>query len=148
MPDKKECIVLIPVYKPLEVNDKIVIKQAVDMTPGIDKAFIMPQTFVIDKSFADFSNISVERLDDSFFANIREYNRLMLDVNFYRRFSEYKYMLIHQLDAFLFKPDLHYWCNKNYDYIGAPWLRPHKIKKAKFYLSVLNPHCSKKSNKS
>jgi hypothetical protein len=32
-------------------------------------------------------------------------------------------MLIYQLDAFVFKNDLDYWCNKKYDYIGAPWLR-------------------------
>ena len=32
-------------------------------------------------------------------------------------------MLIYQLDAFVFQDDLAYWCQQNYDYIGAPWLR-------------------------
>lgn len=137
MPDKKECIVLFPVYKPLEANDKIAITQAIEMTQGIDKAFIIPENFVIDESFAGFTDIPVERFQDCFFAGISGYNRLMLDVDFYKRFSDYKYMLIHQTDAFLFKPDLQYWCGKNYDYIGAPWLRPHKIKKAKLYAFVL-----------
>lgn len=138
MLDKKECIVLIPVYESLGVDDRITIKQAIDMTPGIDKAFIMPRSFIMDESFNDFENFRVERFHDDFFADIIGYNRLMLDADFYRCFSGYSYMLIHQLDVFLFKPDLQYWCSKNYDYIGAPWLRPHKIKKAKFYLSVAN----------
>jgi hypothetical protein len=30
-------------------------------------------------------------------------------------------MLIYQLDAWVFKDDLMKWCNKGYDYIGAPW---------------------------
>jgi hypothetical protein len=30
-------------------------------------------------------------------------------------------MLIYQLDAYVFKDELEYWCNKDYDYIGAPW---------------------------
>ncbi len=30
-------------------------------------------------------------------------------------------MLIYQTDAFVFKDELEYWCNKGFDYIGAPW---------------------------
>jgi|SRR5690554_1427810 len=137
MPDKKECIVLIPVYEPIKGSDRNTIKQAVAMTPGMDKAFIVPRSFTMDENFADFENFRVERFDDSFFANIRGYNRLMLDVNFYRRFNGYKYMLIHQLDVYLFKPDLLYWCSKDYDYIGAPWLKPLKLNKARFYSILL-----------
>ncbi|MCY1534375.1 hypothetical protein D9M68_697450 [compost metagenome] len=36
-------------------------------------------------------------------------------------------MLIHQTDVFLFKNELQQWCEKNYDYIGAPWFRPDKL---------------------
>lgn len=31
--------------------------------------------------------------------------------------------LIDQLDAFVFKDELDEWCNKGFDYIGAPWIR-------------------------
>lgn len=138
MIDKKECIVLIPIYKRLEFNDREALYRLLEMTSSIDKVFISPENFTMDDSFHGFEEVSVERFDDSFFADIIGYNRLMLDVNFYRRFRNYKYMLIHQLDVFLFKPELPYWCYKNYDYIGAPWLRPHKIKIAKFLLSIIH----------
>lgn len=137
MSNEKDCIIVIPVYKALGMNDKAVINQAMAMTPGIDKVFIMPQSFIPDNSFNDFTDLGVERFDDHFFAGILGYNRLMFSIDFYKRFSDYRFMLIHQTDAFLFKPDLQHWCDKNYDYIGAPWLRPHKLKLAKIYSFLL-----------
>ena len=137
MSENKECIVLFPVYKPLDADDKKALTQAIKMTPHIDKAFIMSDTFIVDESFDGFTMIPHERFNEIFFANMSGYNHLMLDTDFYNRFRDYKYILIHQTDAFLFKPDLLYWCNKNYDYIGAPWLNPYKTKKRKLYELVL-----------
>ncbi len=67
-------------------------------------------------------NLKIERFSSEYFDNISGYNKLMLDVNFYSRFYDFNYILIYQLDAWIFKDDLKKWCNKNYDYIGAPWL--------------------------
>ena len=47
---------------------------------------------------------------------------MMLDKRFYQRFADYQYMLIYQLDAWVFRDELDEWCNKGYDYIGAPWI--------------------------
>lgn len=57
-----------------------------------------------------------------FFESIEGYNNLMLSMEFYESFSEYQYILVYQLDAFVFSDKLGYFCNLNYDYIGAPWL--------------------------
>ena len=40
---------------------------------------------------------------------------------FYKLFNEYQFLLTYELDAFVFKDELLFWCNKGYDYIGAPW---------------------------
>ena len=48
-----------------------------------------------------------------------EYSNMCLNYEFYKMFSDYKYMLICQTDAYIFKDELLYWCNKGYDYIGA-----------------------------
>lgn len=45
----------------------------------------------------------------------------MREQAFYKSFKDYDYMLIYQLDAWVFKDELMEWCNKGYDYIGAPW---------------------------
>jgi hypothetical protein len=46
----------------------------------------------------------------------------MLSKHFYKQFAEYVYILIYQLDAYVFSDQLEFWCGKQYDYIGAPWL--------------------------
>lgn len=71
--------------------------------------------------------LHVERFDDHFFAGRAGYNRLMLSAEFYQRFADVEYVLIHQLDAFVFRDELAYWCKRGHDYIGAPWLPPHRL---------------------
>ncbi|MFI5158785.1 MAG: DUF5672 family protein, partial [Sphingobacteriales bacterium] len=61
--------------------------------------------------------------NDEYFKDIQGYNRLMLDSVFYKQLLNYKYILIHQLDAFVFKDELTEWCNRGINYIGAPWMR-------------------------
>ncbi len=65
--------------------------------------------------------LPVERFPAVCFSSIRDYNRLMLAAEFYERFSAYEYLLIHQMDAFVFRDELQEWCAKGFDYIGAPW---------------------------
>jgi hypothetical protein len=47
----------------------------------------------------------------------------MLSEIFYKSFTDYQYILIHQLDAFVFEDQLKLWISKDYDYIGAPWIK-------------------------
>lgn len=47
----------------------------------------------------------------------------MLSANLYQAFEAYEYILICQLDVFIFKDELSAWCAKGYDYIGAPWIK-------------------------
>ena len=68
--------------------------------------------------------MKVESFSDEYFASLRGYNKLVLDELFYMRFLKYQYMLIYQLDAFVFKDELLLWAEKGYDYIGAPWIPP------------------------
>jgi len=67
------------------------------------------------------TKVHAENFPDISFSNIGEYSRLLLSTSFYKRFSNYKYILIYQLDAFVFSDQLKYWCDMDYDYLGAPW---------------------------
>jgi hypothetical protein len=64
----------------------------------------------------------VKYFDKSFFKDINGYNQLMVSPAFYESLSAFKFLLIYQLDAFVFSDQLSEWCAKDYDYIGAPWL--------------------------
>ena len=61
-------------------------------------------------------------LENQNFESITSYNHLLLSVWFYELFNNYKYILIYQLDCFVFKDELTAWVNKGYSYIGAPWV--------------------------
>lgn len=62
-----------------------------------------------------------EFFDARYFKSVAGYNRLCLNPDLYVRFQDYRYMLIYQLDAWVFKDELLKWCQKAYDFIGAPW---------------------------
>jgi hypothetical protein len=63
------------------------------------------------------------RLDDRHFRTHRDYSRLLLGPELYRRFERYEFVLVHQLDCAVFSDDLPRWCGEGYDYVGAPWVR-------------------------
>lgn len=65
--------------------------------------------------------VTFKAFDVSYFSNIEGYNKLLLSSFFYQNFISYHYILIYQLDAWVFKDELKYWCQQGYDYIGAPW---------------------------
>lgn len=62
-----------------------------------------------------------EKFEDIFFESTATYSRLLLSQEFYSRFIHWEYILIHQLDSWVFRDELSLWCGKGYDYIGAPW---------------------------
>ncbi|MFA5985755.1 MAG: DUF5672 family protein [Parcubacteria group bacterium] len=63
----------------------------------------------------------IGRFSNEYFESVGKYNRLMMDSDFYKKYTDYDFMLVYQLDAYVFRDELAYWCKKNFDYIGAPW---------------------------
>lgn len=70
---------------------------------------------------ADYLNRfpKIQFFDASYFRSIKGYSELLTSVEFYSRFEEYEYILIYQLDAFVFSNRLQEFCEKGYSYIGA-----------------------------
>lgn len=66
-------------------------------------------------------HVPVKGFADENFQSVASYSRMMLSEEFYHRFESYEYMLIYQLDAFVFSDRLAEFCQMGYDYIGAPW---------------------------
>jgi hypothetical protein len=117
-------VVVIPFYKEhLNYDEYFSLDQCFKILSKHNIVAIKPQT--LDLSFITehyaFSNII--SFDDHYFESIDGYNELMLTPPLYHKFLAYEFMLIYQLDALVFSDQLSSWCDKNYDYIGAPWLR-------------------------
>ena len=115
--------IIIPIYKTHfgELEEKSFL-QCVKVLKNYEIILVQPEE--LDSSYItnDYKNIKVETFSKKYFASIEGYNELLLSASFYERFMDAEYMLIYQLDAFVFKDELTEWCEKGYDYIGAPWI--------------------------
>ncbi len=126
MREDQVCIV-IPIYKTkLGNNERISLNQCLSILGEFTIFVIKPASLCIDDLLSKHQQLNEESFPDHYFNGIYGYNSLMLSSSFYKRFESYKYMLIYQLDAFVFRNDLLFWCKKGYDYIGAPWTKKPK----------------------
>lgn len=117
--------VVIPVYKSiLTENELISLRQCCSILKNYPIVLVVPENFNTQNYDIEFDRLSIncikERFANIYFEDIAGYNSLMLSKSFYERFRSYSYILIHQLDAYVFRDELTEWCNKGYDYIGAP----------------------------
>ena len=145
---KRTVKVLIPIYKSFfgELEEKSFL-QCIKVLNNYEIVLVQPEG--LDNSYITekFNSIAVESFPKQYFNNIEGYNELLLSSLFYERFLDSEYILIYQLDAFVFKDELTEWCQKGYDYIGAPWIS--SIKKSiwsKFFNSIAKKFRSKEKN--
>ena len=122
MEKSNEVIVVIPVYRSMTFFERVSMMQCLRILGHYPIALFMGDTFCADE-FLALHPFRVERFKDDYFKSQKGYNALCLSDEFYERFSDYEYMLIYQLDAFVFSNQLMKFCLKGYDYIGAPLLR-------------------------
>lgn len=117
--------IVIPIYKDFESLD---IYEHVSLTQ-LERKFSQHDVFFITYPELDSTKYSLKfenkakviTFDKLFFESIAGYNRLLMQVAFYKAFSEYEYLLICQLDVFVFSDMLEHFTQLGYDYIGAPW---------------------------
>jgi hypothetical protein len=112
--------VVIPIYKSeLSSQEQASLKQCFEILGAHPLFFVVPESLDIEALDME-GDVTIVKFKNDFFKGITGYNRLLLSPVFYKAFRIFEYILIYQLDAFVFKDELKYWCNKNYDYIGAP----------------------------
>lgn len=120
------CIIVIPAYKKdLTKVEEASLRQCLKVLNKYDICFLAPKSL----DFSEYKKIldeyekpfRVEVFEDYNFKSVDNYSKLMLKKEVYKPFLNYDKMLIYQLDAWIFKDELEYWCNQPYDYIGAPW---------------------------
>lgn len=119
--------VVIPVYKQnLTDNEQIALAQVRRILKDYPIFFFMPES--LDINFP-VSQGCIIKTKDNAFGSKENYSRYMLSPDLYSRFAQFDYLLVYQLDAFVFYDKLKYYCNLGYDYIGAPnldgWFIPY-----------------------
>lgn len=122
------CVIVIPLYKIVPSNiEEASFKQCLKV---LKNHFISLVTYR-EMNLTYYTNIiqnydikyDIVYFEKEYFNSVQGYNQLCLSKDFYYAFTKFDYMLIYQLDAWVFKDELNYWCNQGYDYIGAPWFK-------------------------
>jgi hypothetical protein len=107
--------VVVPVYRPtFDDDEQISLRHLSRFLSRYDRARVSPHGLEVE-----LDGFRVERFPKRYFRSQRTYSDLLLTKRFYRRFSDYDYILVYQLDSLVFADELETWCGKGYDYIGA-----------------------------
>ncbi|RVU01802.1 hypothetical protein EOD41_07540 [Mucilaginibacter limnophilus] len=127
--------VLIPFYKgTLTHLELVALQQCFSVLSTYPIIAVKPQSLILPETSYTFN--SIVSFPDDYFTSVESYNRLMLSAEFYSAFLKYDYVLIHQLDAFVFRDEIVKWCGKDIDYVGAPWLLPRRPLVSKAYIKA------------
>ncbi len=119
---EKTYVTVVPVYKTRPSKTEAFSFMQLRLL-GIDQVTLMCPVN-LDTSYYEglFPEIQIMRFADNHFLSVQTYNDFLLQPEFYKTFSDlYEWLLIYQLDAFIFENRIHYFCNLDYDYYGAPW---------------------------
>lgn len=119
--ESKKVKVVIPCYhEQLTKNELISLMQCKRILYNYPLCIVKPNGLCIQTM--EVQGMEIEEFDKEWFQSVQSYNDLMLTQQFYQRFCDYEYILIYQLDAFVFRDELSTFCAMGYDYVGAPWL--------------------------
>lgn len=120
---KKKVVIVIPVHSANPAPYELVaFKQCFNVLSSHPIKLIAPKGLdLIKYQQAVIRRLEVVFINPDWQSSVLRYNKLKMSRFFYNIFKEYEFMLTYELDAFVFKDELLFWCNKNYDYIGAPW---------------------------
>ena len=145
-------VIVVPIYKSnLNEFEIISLRQLVKVLYKHEIRFITYKelnTTAYDKELQSATiKYAYEYFEASYFENTAGYNRLMLSLDFYKRFNAFEYMLIYQLDAYVFRDELEAWCAKGYDFVGAPLIEDKYGVENKFFLNHYNGGFSLRSIK-
>jgi len=125
--DKKRIVIVIPLYKSsINPNEMISLEQVLRVLSNYDISFVIPETLSFHPvqlipGNSTLEKTNVVRFPDKYFFSGIEYSKLLVSKEFYHSFDKYSFMLLYQLDAYVFQDNLQEWASKGYDYIGAPW---------------------------
>jgi glycosyltransferase involved in cell wall biosynthesis len=122
--NKKSCVVIPTHSEKLTDEEQLSLFNTCALLNKHKIFLVMPET-VSDRSIREIMavkgfSIDIIKIDDSWMGSIEKYNNMLMNINFYKLFINYEYILLCHLDAWVFKDELHYWASLDFDWIGAP----------------------------
>lgn len=128
--------IVVPIYRTeLDATEKVALR-ALDRHLGCyDRFVVHPIGLMLPP---ELDGMTALPMSPRRFRDIGAYSAMLMSPDFYRRFSDYRYILIYQTDCLVFRDELRAWCEADFSYIGAPWLRKDRDGTRRRYLAVGN----------
>lgn len=122
----KKCIITVPVYKEHIGNDARHSLLQLKKILGSHDIYIVHPEGMDTTEYVNLwgdSPLQFMPTPKKYFENRMAYGKMMNSVGIYQKCKDmgYEYMLIYQDDCWVFRDELDEWCDKGYDYIGAPF---------------------------
>ena len=123
----KECIFGIPIYKSdLTTTEKASLTQLCKIIQNkFEICLICPEDLNLREyiDIADKYEVKLSTLfcAKQYFIGTASYSYMCETADFYKCFSEYKYLFIYQLDGWIFEDNVQKYLDLDVDYIGSPW---------------------------
>lgn len=119
---KNICVVVIPIHTECPSEFELIsFQQCFKILGNHSIKIVAPVGLNLAKYKYVVPVFEVVFIDPIWQSSIEKYNKLKLSQFFYKLFDDYQFLLTYELDAFVFKDELLFWCDKGYDYIGSPW---------------------------
>jgi hypothetical protein len=118
----REAIVVIPVHKDVPTAYELIsFQQCFRILGNHPVVVVAPQHIKLNAYQDVVPHFKTILIHPKWMSGVLNYNKLKLSQFFYSLFKDYDYLLTYELDAFVFRDNLLEWCDKGYDYVGAPW---------------------------
>lgn len=115
-------VTVVPVYKVIPSKVEALSLLQLRELNVKNVTLMCPEGLNIDAYLDLWPELKVVYFSKEHFISVQSYNDFLLKPSFYETFaSEYRWMLIYQLDAFIFSNQIERFCELGYDYYGAPW---------------------------
>lgn len=119
---ENSCVIVIPVHSPdPSPYELISFQQCFKILGHHPIKVLAPRNIGLENYNKVVPHFETVFIHPKWQASLNSYNKLKKSRFFYNLFTDYDFLLTCELDAFVFKDEVAYWCNKGYDYIGAPW---------------------------
>lgn len=100
-------------------DERISLRQLFKHLAPYDKYLVIPEGLRPDFS----ESFKIKTFPEKYFSSYLAHNwNFRISREFHEAFLDYDYILTYELDSLVFSDQLLDWCQKGYDYIGAPWL--------------------------
>lgn len=129
----KDVAVVVPLSLSPELHpdEHISLRHLLHHLAPYDKFMIAPRS--VPFSYPGFK---VRQVDDGYFGSQKAHAKLLLSPWFYEAFRDYRYVLIHHLDAVVFSDQLPEWCESGLDFIAPPLVPSERHPDAKVAVGV------------